>query len=334
MRKTVLTAVVALSVFGIASVAPPSHARAENPIVLHGASAFNKDHIFNRAMRRFAEKVVEHYGKPVQFVMHENAELGEEASYFKLMARGTSIDFAVVAPANLTQVVKSAGVLDTPFLFRDINHWRKAIEQKAFSPVIDEIEKKAGLRVLGLGGGAERNILSKRPASNLAELAGLRMRVQGTPIHATAFGAIGVVPSVIAYNEIYNAIQSGVIDALENEASTNAQMRFYEVAPEVIRTRHIITVRPLLFSTATFNRLPKDLQAAILKAGDDATAYWRETETAEDVGALEQMAKDGKLRIHEFTDSEKMHELVVSAIDTYAKELGATETIKAIRDIR
>jgi TRAP-type C4-dicarboxylate transport system substrate-binding protein len=111
-------------------------------------------------------------------------------------------------------------------------------------------------------------------------------------------------------------------------------MRFYEVAPEVIRTRHIVTVRPLLFSSATFERMPEDLQAAILKAGEDAAAFWRETEVAEDVGALEQMAKEGKLRIHEFTDIEKMHELVVPAVDAYAEELGASDTIKAIREIR
>ncbi|MGN6763983.1 MAG: TRAP transporter substrate-binding protein [Rhizobiaceae bacterium] len=333
MKKTILAAVAAFSVMGLAFAASVP-ARADDPIVLHGASAYTKDHIFNRAMQRFIDKVTEYYGKPIEFVMHENGELGNEASYFTLMARGTSVDFAVVAPAHLTQVVKSAGVLDTPFLFRDIDHWRKAIEQKAFAPVIDQIEAKARVRVLGLGGGAERNILSKRAATNLAELAGLRMRVQGTPVHATAFGAIGIVPSVIAYNEIYNAIQSGVIEALENEASTNAQMRFYEVAPEVIRTRHIVTVRPLLFSSATFERMPEDLQAAILKAGEDAAAFWRETEVAEDVGALEQMAKEGKLRIHEFTDIEKMHELVVPAVDAYAEELGASDTIKAIREIR
>ncbi|MDQ2064841.1 TRAP transporter substrate-binding protein [Xinfangfangia sp. CPCC 101601] len=332
MKKTLRAAFAAVTLMGTAAGFGTA-ASAEEAIVLHGASAYTSDHIFNRAMAKFTEKVTEYYGKPVEFVMHENGELGNEASYFTLMARGTSVDFAVVAPAHLTQVVKSAGVLDTPFLFRDTAHWKKAIEQNAFGPVIEEIETKGRVKVLGLGGGAERNILSNKPATNLEELAGLRMRVQGTPIHATAFGAIGIEPSVIAYNEIYNAIQSGVIDALENEASTNAQMRFYEVAPEVIRTSHIVTVRPLLFSSATLERLPEDLQAAILKAGEDAAAFWRETETAEDVGALEQLAAENKLRIHTFTDLEKMHELVVPAVDAYAEELGAADIIKAVRAI-
>lgn len=314
-------------------VGAPTGAIAQEAVVLHGATAYNKEHIFNRTLEKFAERVKEHYGKPIEFVMHENGELGNEAGYFGLMARGTSVDFAVVAPAHMTSASRRAGILDTPFLFRDVEHWKKAVEGDAFDPIVADIEKRGGVKILGLGGGAERNILSRKPATDLAGLRGQRMRVQGTPIHANAFGAVGIVPSVIAYNEIYNAIQSGVIDALENEASTNAQMRFYEVAPEVIRTRHIITVRPLVFSGPTFERLDPDLQEAIVKAGAEAAAFWRETETAEDAGALEAMAKEGKLRIHEFTDGERMHEIVQPVIDSYAKDLGAEDVLARVRAI-
>lgn len=311
----------------------PGAATAQDKIVLHGASAYNKDHIFNRTMAKFAELVSTYYGKPVEFVMHENGELGNEAGYFGLMTRGTSVDFAVVAPAHMTPVSKRAGLLDTPFLFKDVDQWKKATSGDAFKPIVDDIEKRGNVKLLGLGGGAERNILSKKPADDLAGMHGLKMRVQGTPIHAKAFAAVGLVPSVIAYNEIYNAIQSGVIDALENEASTNLQMRFYEVAPEVIRTRHIITVRPLVFSGATFERLPPDLQAAVLKAGTEAAAWWRDTETAEDVGALDKMAAEGKVRIIEFKDSAEMHKKVQPVIDTYAKELGAEDVLARVRAI-
>ena len=75
---------------------------------------------------------------------------------------------------------------------------------------------------------------------------------------------------MIAYSEIYNAIQTGVIDAAENEAAGIQQMKFYEVGPEISLTAHTITVRPIAFSGKTFRRLPQDLQAAILKAGKEA----------------------------------------------------------------
>jgi TRAP-type C4-dicarboxylate transport system substrate-binding protein len=124
------------------------------------------------------------------------------------------------------------------------------------TPTHAEVTRKADVMILGYAGGGVRNIVSNRPATTLAELKGLKIRVQGAPIHSKIFQAIGAAPSVISYQEVYNAIQSGVINALENEAAGIEQMKFYEVAPNVLLTRHIITVRPLCFSGKTFRRLP------------------------------------------------------------------------------
>ena len=75
--------------------------------------------------------------------------------------------------------------------------------------------------------------LSIKPVTNMAELEGLPMRVMGAPIQTRIFEAIKAAPSVIAYSEVYSAIQTGVIDAAENEAAGIEQMKFYEVGPEI-----------------------------------------------------------------------------------------------------
>ncbi len=80
-------------------------------------------------------------------------------------------------------------------------------------------------------------------------------------------------PTVIAYDEIYNAIQNGVIQAGENEAAGVEAMKFYEVGPNLNMTQHAITIRPICFSGKTFRKLPPDLQAAILRAGKEAGIY-------------------------------------------------------------
>ena len=85
-------------------------------------------------------------------------------------------------------------------------------------------------------------------------------------------------PTVIAYNEVYNAIQNDVIAAGENEAAGVESMKFYEVAPHLAMTEHAITIRPICFSGKTFKALPTDLQDAILKAGKEAGAYGRQIE--------------------------------------------------------
>ena len=111
-----------------------------------------------------------------------------------------------------------------------------------------------------------------------------------------------MAPTVIAYNEVYNAIQNGVIAAGENEAAGVEQMKFFEVAPNLNMTQHAITIRPLCFSTKTFNKLPPDLQAAILKAGKEAGVYGRQIESSEDTAKLDAMEKAGKLKRLAFAD--------------------------------
>src|SRR5204863_10023218 len=112
-----------------------------------------------------------------------------------------------------------------------------------------------------------RKSFVNKPVKNLAEIKALKVRVQGAPIWSRTFQAAGMAPTVIAYNEVYNAIQNNVITAGENEAAGVESMKFYEVAPHLAITEHAITIRPLCFSTKTFNQLDKNMQAAVLKAG-------------------------------------------------------------------
>ena len=144
--------------------------------------------------------------------------------------------------------------------------------------------------LIGYAGGGTRNIFANTEVSSLDEIQGLKIRVQGAPIWSSTFAAIGMAPTVIAYNEVYNAIQNDVISAGENEAAGVEQMKFYEVAPNLAMTQHAITIRPLCFSKATFERLPEGLQAAILRAGKEAGAYGRQIEI---LGGRRQARRDG-----------------------------------------
>src|SRR5207244_11469852 len=130
-----------------------------------------------------------------------------------------------------------------------------------------------------------------KPVHNMAELKGLKVRVQGAPIWSKTFAAIGMSPTVIAYDEIYNAIQNGVIQAGENEAAGVEAMKLYEVGPNINMTQHAITIRPICFSGKKFKKLPPELQAAILKSGKDAGVYGREGEWRQDTEKLDAREK-------------------------------------------
>ena len=296
---------------------------AQQVITLHGAVQFADDHAFNRALLRFEELVKKYYGKPINFVLHRNSELGLEKDYVAYMNQGISVDYAIASPAHMSTFSKAAPFIDAPFLFRDLAHWNKVLDLDLLKPIAEEIAQKADVMLIGYAGGGTRNIFANKPVRNLAEMKGLKVRVQGAPIWSKTFSAIGMSPTVIAYNEVYNAIQNNVINAGENEAAGVEAMKFFEVGPNLIMTQHAITIRPICFSGKTFKKLPPDLQAAILKAGKEAGTYGRQIESGEDEAKLVTMEKAGKLKRIPFADRAQMQKIVDPVMAAYAKEIGA-----------
>jgi tripartite ATP-independent transporter DctP family solute receptor len=301
---------------------------------LNGASQFNDEHAFTKSMARFEQLVNKYYGKPVGFVLHKNSALGLEKQYFEYMAQGKAVDYAIVSPAHMSTFSRAAPFIDAPFLFRDLAHWNKVLDQDVLRPIADEIAQKADVMLIGYAGGGTRNIFVNKPVRNMEELKGLKVRVQGAPIWSRTFQAAGMAPTVIAYNEVYNAIQNGVIAAGENEAAGVEQMKFYEVGPHLSMTQHAITIRPLCFSGKTFRKLDKNLQAAVLRAGKEAGAYGREVESGEDAAKLEKMEKEGKLKRVAFAGRDQMKKLVDPVIAAYAKEIGAEQILAKINAIQ
>jgi TRAP-type C4-dicarboxylate transport system substrate-binding protein len=323
-----LEALAAFALFAFAAASPAQ------TITLHGAVQINDDHAFNKTLLKFEELTKKYYGKPVNFVLHRNSELGTEKDYFAYLSQGLSVDYAVVSPSHMSTFAKSAPLMDMPFLFRDIGQWDKVLESNAFQPIEAEVSRRADVLILGYAGGGTRNLIVNKPVRNMQELKGLSVRVMGAPVQTKMFQAITTAPTVIAYTEIYNAIQTGVIQAAENEAAGLEQMKFYEVGPHISLTRHAITVRPVCFSGKTFRRLPKDLQDAIVRAGREAGTYGRKIESSEDQARLQRLEKEGKLKTHVFADRDQLLKLAEPVKQMYAREVGAEEILARINAIR
>ena len=300
----------------------------------HGASQFNDDHAFTKALVKFEELVQKYSGKKVNFVLHKNSELGLEKDYFAYMNQGKAVDYAIVSPAHMSTFSRAAPFIDAPFIFRDLPHWNKVLDADLLKPIADEIAQKADVMLIGYAGGGTRNIFATKPIHNMAELKGLKIRVQGAPIWSRTFAAAGMAPTVIAYNEIYNAIQNGVIQAGENEAAGVEQMKFYEVGPNLAMTQHAITIRPLCFSGKTFKTLDKDMQQAVLRAGKEAGAYGRQIESSEDEQKLVALEKAGKLKRVPFSERAQLKKAVDPVIEAYAKEIGADQIFAKINAIK
>ncbi|MDV7145454.1 TRAP transporter substrate-binding protein [Tropicimonas sp. TH_r6] len=300
-------------------------------MTLRGASLFDDDHAYTKTLRKFGELVNEYAGEEIEFDLRLNSELGIEPDYVNFLTQGVAIDYAIIAPSNLARFADSLPLMDMPFAFRDLDHWNTVLSSDVFAPLEDELREKADLVIVGYAGGGTRNLISNKKISNMAELEGHKMRVMGAPIQAKVFDAISAAPSAIAYSEVYNAIQTGVVDGLENESASLAQYKFYEVAPHVTLTKHSITVRPIVFSGKSFDKLSPELQEAVMKAGKEAGAFGRDFEATQDAEKLAEMTEAGNIEVHEFEGRDKLLELVLPVQDAYAAELGAEELLNAIR---
>ena len=128
---------------------------------------------------------------------------------------------------------------------------------------------------------------------------------------------------MIAYNEVDNAIQYGVIAAGENEAASVEQMKLFEVGPNLDLVEHAITIRPISFSGKTFAKLPADLQAAVIEADKEASAYGRQIKSSEVSAKIAVLEQAGKLTRISFTERAKMQGLVDPVMAAKAKEIGA-----------
>ena len=318
-------------VSGAAVAATLFTATAQAETVLRGASMFDEEHAFTKTLRKFEELVGEKYDGDVTFDLRLNGELGVESDYVTFLNQGVAIDYTILAPSNMAKFAPSIPLMDMPFLFRDLDHWNAVLSSDVLAPLEDELLEKADIKIVGYTGGGTRNLLSKNPVVTFDDLKGHKMRVMGAPIQAQIFQALTAAPSAIAYNEVYNAIQTGVIAGFENEAASIQNLKFYEVAPNLTLTRHSITVRPIVMSGKTFNSLPEDLQAAVLEAGEEAGAYGRELESREDGVKLQEMVDAGQLTVSEFENRDKMLEMVKPVQDAYAAEIGASDLLEAVR---
>jgi len=333
MKRPLLKTLLALIVGCAAACLLPA-CSSNKAITLRGAAQFDETHIHTRTLRKFEELVKQYYGKPVKFEVYLNSELGLEKEFFAYMSQGISVDFALVSPSHMSTFSKAAPLMDMPFLFRDAAHWNKVLDGDALKPISDDVAAKADVMLIGYAGGGMRNLIVKKPVTNMAELKGLNIRVMGSPIQTRIFQAIQTSPTVIAYNEIYNAVQTGVIDAAENESAGLQQMKFYEVGPEISLTQHAITVRPVCFSGKTFRRLPEDLQAAIVRAGREAGAWGREAEAREDAAILAKLKADGKIRPHPFTQRDELLRLAEPVKQAYAREIEADKVYARINAVQ
>ncbi|MDQ2079155.1 TRAP transporter substrate-binding protein [Xanthobacteraceae bacterium Astr-EGSB] len=181
------------------------------------------------------------------------------------MTRVSTSDFHSIVPATL--------VPSFPFIFRNLDHFRKVM----YGPIGDDILKqfeKAGFIGLCFYEDGARSIYAKKPVRNLADVKGMKIRVQPSDLWVGIVAAMGATATPIPYAEVYTAIKTGLVDAAENNFPSYETQKHYESAPVFSETEHVMAPAVVVFSKKIFDTLPAEDQAAIRKAGRESVAYY------------------------------------------------------------
>jgi tripartite ATP-independent transporter DctP family solute receptor len=322
MKHMALAAALAVG----AIVAMPAAANAQEVLRLgHNISTTSPYHL---SAERFAELVAERSDGRIAVEIFPAGALGNERDMIEGAQIGT-IDMLITSSAATGPFVPEMRILDVPFLFRDLAHARAVLD----SEIGDELlEAMPGRGLVGLAWGdiGFRHMSANNPLDTTDALQGVKLRSQDNPIHLAAYRALGFQPVVVGFNELYAALQTGVVDANEQPLSIHVASRFYEVQSDLTLTGHLMASALYVISPSIYEQFSEEDRELIRTAAQDSIPVMREATDEQDSAALDIPAENG-MQITEAFDRDGFLKALEPAFAEFGAELGE-ENIQRIRD--
>src|SRR5436190_13187680 len=264
--------------------------------------------------------------------MYASMQLGGEKEMTE-QAQVGAIQFVRVSVGTLGPVVDDLNVLNLPFLFRDTAHMQKVIDGAIGSELLDKVtaNEKAGLVGLcWMDAGARSFYNTKHPIKRIEDLKGLKIRVIGNPMFVDMANALGANGVAMGYDQVFSALQTGVIDGAENNPPSFVFDNHYQVAKFYSLTQHLIVPEMLVFSRVGWDKLSADDQAMIKKFSREAQADARELWNKTEADAMDRMKKAG-IEIIPIADKTPFRDAVKPVWDKYGSKFA--ELIKQIQAV-
>src|SRR5580698_3549244 len=218
----------------------------------------------------FSDKLKELSKGTMLIDQYPGAQLGQEPQVLQLMKSG-DIEFCISSSANAATLSPQAGVMSMHFLFRSEAHLIKAMADPEVSKAVKAMiaETVQGAHVIALSTLGLRNMYSKREIKNVADMKGLKVRVQATPTEDTMFPAYGAQVVHMPFGSVYTSLQTGVVDVAENGVNVYLANKHYEVAPVLSMTEHEANNSLVWVSDKVWNGLTAEQQGWVQTSADE-----------------------------------------------------------------
>ena len=244
-------------------------------------------------------------GSGLQLQSFPSAQLGNESELLEQVASG-SLDMAVAGPSFLGVWEENAAVLDAAYLFEDVDHFVDTANGEEMAAVFDDLYESSDIKVLSNWYYGTRHVTANKEISTAEDFAGLKIRTPNAPLYLANISAMGGTATPMALDEVYLALQQGVIDAQENPIPTIATAKFNEVQDYINLTGHMIQGVEITTGRAVYQGLSDDERTALEEAvqkGADAT---RECVEEQEESVLAEWKAGSGIQVNENVDRDSL----------------------------
>jgi len=244
------------------------------PIVLRLGNIEAPNNPATIACERMAKLADERSQGRLKIEVFPSSQLGNAITQIEGVMMGSQ-DMFQGAAEWMGQFEKEYNILALAFAFRDQKHLQAFLNSPINTAIKERLRKDRGLRIISENWDrTPRVLLAKKPVYSPKELQGIKMRVPEIEMYLKVWKALGTQPTQVAWGETYLALMQGVVDAMEGPFDTLLGMKFYEPAPNISLTNHLLTAASVSINDKKFAGLPKDLQDVLVGAAKDAGDYF------------------------------------------------------------
>ena len=285
----------------------------------------------------FAEKfkeLAENYSNgKLNIKVYIGGQLGSEQDNVQACSTNM-IQMATMAVNNVTPFAPEVGFMTLPYMFPQIDDVYKLFRHPFMDELNNQIVATANIRAVSwLVGGYRVLTNGKKEVLDPSDLKGLTIRVPKNPIMIETYKAWGINPVPMAWTELFNALQQGVVDGQDNPHGINMAAKFFEVQKYITDIHYILWTGPCIISETFFQKLPDNLKQALVKAAKEAAEYEWKWAAEEDQKAL-QVCLDHGMKFSKPANNEKEWiEKGRSVWPKFYEKVGGKETVDKIQTI-
>ncbi|MEI8277920.1 MAG: DctP family TRAP transporter solute-binding subunit [Hyphomicrobiales bacterium] len=326
MKKTF--ALIGAAIAAIALSAGGANAQA--PIVVKFSHVVANDTPKGKGAVRFKELAEKYTNGKVKVEVYPNSQLFKDKEEIEALQLG-SVQMLAPSTAKFAPLgAKEFEALDLPYLFKDAATYDKAMKGPVGKYLFSKLEAK-GIRGLAYWENGFHMVSANRPLLMPADFQGLKVRISGSKIADQYFRLVGSIPQIMAFSEVYQALQTGVVDACENTPSNYLTQKFDEVQKHITVSYHAHLQYAVIVNSKFWDSLPADIRTQLDKAMAEATDYTNSIALTENEDALKDIKAKGKTTLHYLTpDQTKAWQVAMQPTYAWAKSRVGQEVLDVL----